>query len=123
MDNRKHLDISKLRVELNKIAVDIKQNIPRQWSLRGKTGSVDIDEVLFTNGLFEIVETLINDKVDYRWFVVKASGSVSIELLAIWGVEALDFQFTSYDITDDSSDAYYAGINEHCTIRKSDICK
>lgn len=123
MDNRKQLDDAKLRVELTKIAVAIKQLIPQQWSLWGEYGSINIDIKRLTNGLSDIVETLIDDGVDGDWFAVMVSDSVSMEIHAVWGVEALDFQFNSYDVTYDGSSVYRAGINQHYIIRKSDICK
>lgn len=123
MTNQKQLDDVKLRGELTKIAVDIKQLIPQRWSLWGEHGSVNIDIERLTNGLFDIVETLIDGGVDDDWFTVMVSDSVSMEIHAVWGVEALDFQFNRYDVTYDGSSVYHAGINQHYTIRKSDICK
>lgn len=123
MDNRKQLDDVELIVKLTEIAVNIKQLIPQQWSLWGEHGSVNIDIECLTNGLFDIVKTLIDDCVDDDWFTVIAGDSVLMEIHAVWGVEALDFQFNSYDVTYDGSSVYHTGINQHYTIRKSDICK
>lgn len=123
MTNKKRLDEAKLRIELQKIAEDVMHEISnrRFWSENRKL--VDINIWRFTDELFNVVETLIGDGTDKGWFSVTVSDSVSIELLAVWGEDAFDFQVNSYDITCDSSDVQHAGINKHYTIRKSDIYK
>ena len=123
MNNQKQLDDNKLRIELQKIAEDVMYEVSNErfWSENRKL--VDINIWRFTDELFNVVESLINDLVDKEWFTVTVSDSVSIRLLAVWGEDTFDFQLDGYDETCDDTGVCSVGINKHYTIRKSDIYK
>lgn len=123
MVNRKQLDDTKLRIELQKIAEDVMHEVSNERFYSENRKYVDINIWRFTDELFNVVESLINDLVDKGWFTVTVSDSVSIRLLAVWGEDTFDFQVNGYDETCDDSGVCGVGINKHYTIRKSDIYK